>query len=109
MSVKVRIKIDPADKIMLKRNLGKNGKAQQFFSSDVRRISDPYVPFDKGPLKNSAIARKNSIEYIQPYARKQWDSNKGKGLRGKMWVVRAWADKGKQILKSVAIFVGGRT
>ena len=77
MSVKVRIKIDPADKIMLKRNLGKNGKAQQFFSSEVRRISDPYVPFDKGPLKNSAIARKNSIEYIQPYARKQWDSNKG--------------------------------
>lgn len=109
MSVKVNIDIDPADKIKLKRNLNKNGKAQQFLSTEIRRVSDPYVPFRKGSLKNTAVARKESIEYVQPYAKKQWYENKGKGLRGKMWVTRAWADKGKQILKAVASFVGGRT
>lgn len=109
MSIKVRLHIDSAEKIMLKRKLGKNGQAQQFLSTEIRRNADPYVPFLKGPLKNTVIARKTSIEYVQPYARKQWYENKGKGLRGKMWVTRAWADKGKQIIKAVAKFVGGRT
>lgn len=109
MSVRVKIDIDPADKIILKRNLGKNGKAQQFLSTEIRRVSDPYVPYRNGPLKNTAVARPNRIEYVQPYARRWWYTHKGKGLRGKMWVMRAWADKGKQVLKAVAAFVGGRT
>lgn len=108
MSVRVSIKMDPAEKIMLKRKLGKNGKAQQFLSSEVRRVSDPYVPLDAGPLKNTAVVRKTSVEYVQPYARRQWHENCGKGLRGKMWVTRAWADKGKQVIKAVAGFAGGR-
>ena len=43
----IKIKIDPVDKILLKRNLNQNGQAQKFFSSEVRRMSDPYVPFQK--------------------------------------------------------------
>lgn len=109
MSVKVSVHMDPKEKIMLKRNLGNNGKAQKFFSEEIRRISDPYVPMDSGMLKNTAVARKKSVEYVQPYAQKQWHENRGKGLRGKMWVTRAWADKGKQVLKAVANYVGGRT
>ena len=41
----IKIKIDPVDKILLKRNPNQNGQAQKFFSSEVRRMSDPYVPF----------------------------------------------------------------
>lgn len=109
MSVRVRVHLDPTDKIMLKRSLGKDGRAQQFFSSEVKRISDPYVPFMNGPLKNTAVARKRSVEYVQPYAKRNWNENRGKGIRGKMWTNRAWADKGKQVVRAVARLVGGRT
>ena len=47
----IKIKIDPVDKILLKRNLNQNGQAQKFFSSEVRRMSDPYVPFQKGTFE----------------------------------------------------------
>lgn len=52
--LELKLKIDPVDKILLKRNLNQNGQAQKFFSSEVRRMSDPYVPFQKGSLKNTA-------------------------------------------------------
>lgn len=111
----VKINIDSSDKILLKRLLNRNGKAQQFFTSEIKRISDPYVPFRKGHLKNTARVFINRIEYIQPYAKSNYNSNKGSGtqgtsgggLRGKQWTRRAWADHGKLIVKSVAKYVGG--
>ena len=54
MGTNIKLKIDPADKILLKRNLNRNGKGQQFFTHEVRRLSDPYVPFLSGTLKNTA-------------------------------------------------------
>lgn len=107
MGTKVKINIDPTDKILLKRNLNKNGTAQQFFTSEVARLSDPYVPFDKGNLKNTRSVGVNKITYVQPYSRRQWYENKGKGLRGKEWCLRMWANRGKEIVKSVAKLVGG--
>ena len=41
---KIRLDIDPVDKILLKRNLNKNGAGQKFFTHEVRRLSTPYVP-----------------------------------------------------------------
>jgi hypothetical protein len=69
---------------------------------------DPYVPFLNGPLKNTAVEHESSIEYVQPYAQKQYYENKGKGLRGAQWDKRAWADNGDSIVESVAVFVGGK-
>ena len=108
MGAKVKINIDPTDKILLKRNLSKNGKAQQFFTSEVARLSDPYVPFDKGNLKNTKKVGVNKITYVQPYAKKQWYENKGKGLRGKEWCLRMWANRGKEIKNSIAKLTGGK-
>lgn len=68
---------------------------------------DSYVPFLKGPLKNTAIEHEDSVEYVQPYAQKQYYENKGKGNRGKLWDQRCWADNGDAIVESVADFVGG--
>ena len=50
MGTNIKLKIDPADKILLKRNLNRNGKGQQFFTHEVRRLSTPYVPFRSGFL-----------------------------------------------------------
>lgn len=109
MATKVTINLDPTEKILTKRNLNKNGTAQRFFTSEVRRISDAYVPFDNGPLKNTAVESVDKITYVQPYSRKQYYENKGKGLRGKLWDKRMWSDRGKDITQAVAKFCGGRS
>ena len=51
--MQVKIKIDPASKILLKRSLQKGGKVQKFFTHEVRRRCDKYVPFRDGPLKKT--------------------------------------------------------
>lgn len=107
--MKVKINIDSANAILAKRKLGKGGEAQRFAVHEVRRITDDYVPFLNGPLKNTAVENEDSIEYVQPYARKQYYENKGNGLRGKEWDKRAWADRGEEITESVAEFIGGKT
>lgn len=109
MATTVKINLDPTEKILLKRNLDKNGTAQRFFTSEVRRLSDPYIPFDNGPLKNTAVEDIDKITYVQVYARKQYYENKGRGLRGPFWDKRMWADRGKEITESVAKFCGGRS
>ena len=114
---KVRINLNPTDKILLKRKLNKKGKAQQFFTSEVRRLSDPYVPFKQGGLKNIQVqVYADKIHYKSPYAKKQYYENKGYGkqgvnyggLRGKQWIKRMWSNKGNDFVKSVADFCGGK-
>lgn len=79
---KIRLQIDPVDRILLKRSLNKNGAGQRFFTHEVRRLSDPYVPFLTGVLKNTATEEVNRITYNTPYARRQYYENPGTGLRG---------------------------
>lgn len=43
MSIRVKVDID-AIKIARKKGLDQNGAAQRFFTHEVRRLSDPYVP-----------------------------------------------------------------
>lgn len=113
---RVKIKLDSSDKILLRRSLNQNGRAQQFFTSEVKRLCDPYVPFQKGDLKDTARVFSNRIEYIQPYAKSNYYGNKGKGtqgtdsggLRGKYWDKRMMADRGKEVVRSVAKFAGGK-
>ncbi len=105
----VKLQIDPADRILLKRNLNRNGKGQQFFTHEVRRLSDPYVPFLNGPLKNSATETPTTITYNTPYARRQYYEHRGNGLRGAQWDKRMWADRGKEIVQSAAAYCGGKS
>ena len=50
------------------------GSAQMFFTSELMRLSDKYVPFGNGPLKNSAMIEKDGtgLIYNTPYARLHW-------------------------------------
>jgi len=105
----VKISMDPVDKILLKRSLNKNGQAQRFFTSEVRRNCDPYVPYLAGVLKGTAIEKIDRVEYPQVYSRRQYYENRGSGLRGKQWDKRMMADKGPQIVRAVAKYVGGKT
>lgn len=127
--MKLRMKslqIDPIQKIKLKHLINKDGKAQRYFTHLVRKQCDPYVPFDNGPLKNTAVEDDHSITYVQPYASKNYYENEGRGrqgttkqngrkglnthcTRGKLWDKRMWADHGSEIVDSVANYVGGRS
>lgn len=106
---KIRLQIDPVDRILLKRSLNKNGAGQRVFTHEVRRLSDPYVPFLTGVLKNTATEEVNRITYNTPYARRQYYENPGTGLRGPHWTERMWADRGKEIVKAVAEYCGGKS
>ncbi len=107
----VRLEMDAADAILLKRHLDDNGEAQRFFTHEVRRVADPYVPMQTGMMKNSAIETANTITYPQPYSKRQYYGNGSDGsenLRGRLWIPRMWSDRGKEIVQSVADYVGGR-
>lgn len=117
MATNVRIKMDDTGKILLKRYLNKDGQAQEKFTKEVAKYSDNYVPFQTGRLKNMMIEIQTSkIIYKAPYAKKHYYGNKGNGkqgtsvggLRGKFWDKRMWNDRGNDIVKSIAQFVGGR-
>lgn len=125
---KITLKLDPIEKIMLKRNLGKNSNGQKFFTHEIRRLADSYVPMDSGNLKNTAVEETGRIIYVQPYAKKQWYTHSGyhrikvhgKSVRshtrrvstrkrGREWVLRMWADRKNEIISSVAKYCGGHT
>ena len=105
--MKVKVTLDPAA-VLANRKLGKGGQAQRFMVSEVRRQTDPYVPFLNGPLKNTAVEHEDSVEYVTPYARRQYYEHKGKGLRGSQWEKRMWADRGQEVMQSVANYIGGK-
>lgn len=77
---------------------------------------DPYVPHLSGTLEHSAIEHEDSVEYVQPYSRRQYYENRGNGYegtslggkRGKEWDKRCWADHGDDILEFVAKMAGGK-
>lgn len=70
------VKVDVSDtaKILEAHGLNKGGRVQEFFTSEVMRKSDPYVPYAAGMLKNSAHVSQDkcAIEYGGPYAIYHW-------------------------------------
>lgn len=73
MSISVKVDINTA-KILKQRGLGGDNRAQKYLASEVKRLSDPYVPMSSGTLKNTAkiAGDGSSITYIQPYAHYQY-------------------------------------
>ncbi|MGL5718015.1 MAG: minor capsid protein [Paraclostridium sp.] len=120
MALHVKLEMDNTQTILMKRNLEKNGSAQRFLTSEIKRLSHPYTPFMNGPLKNQAVVGDGTLTYNQIYAKYQWYGKSklgksftygrnGSGLRGPKWVLRMWADRGNEVVESVAKYVGGKT
>jgi hypothetical protein len=109
MGTSVKIQLDSVDAILARRYLNNNGPAQKFMASEIKRLCDPYVPFLHGPLKNTAQVQQDGVLYVQPYARKQYyENNRDNGQRGKYWDKRMIADHGRELLSSLAHYVGGQ-
>ena len=70
MNITVESNVDTGE-ILFRRGLGKgNNLVNKFIASDVRRLCDSYVPFSRGPLKNTAQISSDGqrLTYIQRYA-----------------------------------------
>lgn len=112
---------------MKQRGLGGDNRAQIFLASEVKRLSDPYVPMQQGILKNTAVVASDgsTLTYIQPYAHYQYYGQamagpapkqytgkalkySGAPMRGANWDKRMLIDRGDDLTQSIAKFVGGK-
>ena len=109
--INVSFFLDDEIEILKRRNLETGGLVQLYIDNEVVSLSKPYVPFDTGYLQNSADASdfgSGLVEYVAPYAKRQYYENSGKGLRGKMWVERMKADRIDEIVEGAAKIAGGK-
>ena len=111
----IKVKLDPTNKILTKRKLQKGGEAQIFFTKQCAKEMNDFVPFFTGRLKDmSVIIGIDYVKYSISYARKQYYTNSGKGiknhsgLRGKVWDKKMWNNKGPAIVKNIANLIGGK-
>lgn len=121
--MKVKVEFD-TKKILAARGLGSSDKVQKYLASEVKRLSDPYVPMQQGMLKNNAqiASDGSSIVYNQPYAHYQYYGKvmagrapkkyngddltyNGAPMRGARWTERMFADKKAELEKGVEAYV----
>ena len=86
-------------------------RTQAFIDSEILRNSDPFVPFDTGSLKRSGITGTRVgtgiIRYTAPYAKKQYFCGSSSDQKGRKWVRRMWASKGKKVIKEAQKMING--
>lgn len=95
---------DPV-KIAHKYGFGDKGKAELFLANNCFKRMEKYVPRDTGALATTVVVEPGSVTYIQPYAHKQYVSNKGDGLRGKYWDKKMIANERDALTKEVERYV----
>ena len=118
--MKISVKVKDTAKLIEERGLQQMQRVQKYVDSEVLRLSDPYVPFDTGKLKQSGtlgtVIGSGEVVYNCPYARKNYYENGGHGkqgtakggIRGKLWFERMKADHMDEILDGCAKLSGGK-
>ena len=105
MEIKYSLKDFDENKIIDKYGMQENGNAQLFLANTCFRRMQKYVPFDTGALSTTATIKPGKVIYEQPYAHKQFVSNKGKGIRGKRWDLAVKNNEKHLIAKEVENYV----
>ena len=105
MEIKYSLKDFNKNKIVDKFGIQKNGNASLFLANTCFRRMAKYVPKDTGALMTTVTVKPGSVTYEQPYAHKQFISNKGKGIRGKRWDLAVKNNEIHQIEKEVENYV----
>lgn len=102
LSINYTLKDFDKNKIVDKYGMQENGGTQLFLANTCFRRMQKYVPFDTGALSITTTIKPHKVIYEQPYAHKQYTSNKGKGIRGKEWDKRMISAERDIIIKEVA-------
>ena len=101
MKITYELKDFDKKKIINKYGMQENGNTQLFLANTCFRRMQKYVPFETGALSTTATVKPGSVTYEQPYAHKQYTTNKGKGIRGKYWDKKMVANEKSQVAKEV--------
>lgn len=74
MNFEASFNLNSVDTIIHNLGLEEGGEVQKFFTNEIARLSDDYVPMDSGMLKNNYTIAPNGtyITYESIYARYQW-------------------------------------
>lgn len=101
LSIKYTLQDFDKNKIIDKFGMQENGDTQLFLANTCFRRMQKYVPFLSGALSTTATVKPGSVTYEQPYAHKQYTTNKGKGIRGKYWDKKMVSAEKELIVKEV--------
>lgn len=85
--------------IMSARGLLKGGAVQKYINNRVLEYCEPYIPKRSGNLIRSGYATEDCVGWSASYAKTQYYTNKGNGLRGSRWFSRMWASRSAEIIK----------
>lgn len=103
--MKYKLELNSPNKIENRLGLNKEGKVELKLAQICARRNDKYVPFRTGKLKNTVLVTPGKYTYIQPYAKKQYHTNKGRGLRGAYWNERMKSAEMGVITKEIQEYV----
>lgn len=103
--VKYTLKDFNTGKIIDKFGMQKNGSAELFLANTCFRRMQKYVPFDTGALSTTVTVKPGSVTYDMPYGKKQYYTNKGKGIRGKYWDRKMVSAEGDKVAQEVEAYV----
>lgn len=108
MATNVNVNFEP---IKVLEDMGLPNGARVFLANEIVKLSDPYVPFRDGYLKNSVqvLNGGRQISYgghgaSRAYARRWYyepANFNGAPTRGNRWVERAVASNSKQIISTM--------
>jgi len=104
LTLKYNLKDFDGNKIISKFEMQDDGKTQLFLADTCFRRMQKYVPFDTGALSTTATIKPHKVIYEQPYAHKQYTTNKGKGIRGKYWDKRMVSAEKELVVKEVEAY-----
>lgn len=73
MNENFTVTIDPLDQILSRRHLQPGGRVQMFIDNEVLKLSEQYLPFQTGDLRNSGLhgtaLGSGEVQYKSPKAR----------------------------------------
>ena len=105
MEIKYSLEDFDKGKIIDKFGLQKSGSASLFLANTCFRRMTKYVPWRTGALATTVTIKPGSVTYEQPYAHRQYTTNKGKGIRGKYWDKRMENAEKDKVAKEVENYV----
>ena len=105
MEIKYELTDFSPAQISRKYGFGNKGKAELFLANNCFRRMTKYVPWDTGALATTVNIKPGSVTYEQPYAHRQYTTNKGNGLRGKYWDKKMIANERDVIARETENYV----
>lgn len=105
MELKYTLKDFDKGKIINKFGMQDKGNAELFLANTCFRRMAKYVPKDTGMLMTTVTVKPKSVTYEVPYAKRQFYTNRGKGIRGKRWDLAVENNEKHIIAKEVENYV----